>query len=134
MNGTGCRYFSSLTLIRTLDAAHVFWHEEILQSIGVSGERSIEAYSFSTRCLYFCKIPGNGFDSSRNSLLVGIGHELLIIIVRFAPILISTLDPDSPAQRVPGSVFRFLSPATNGNGRKCIRISGRPFVHLVGRC
>ena len=31
-----------------------------------------------------------------------IGHELLTIIVHFVPILVSTLDPDAPAQRGPG--------------------------------
>lgn len=34
------------------------------------------------------------------------GHKLLTIIVRFTPILVSTFDPNSPAQRFPGFVFR----------------------------
>ena len=45
----------------------------------------------------------------------GIALKLLSIITRFAQILLSTLGHDSPAQRDPGSVFRFLVVATNGN-------------------
>src|SRR3989338_1806251 len=36
------------------------------------------------------------------------GQESLSIFVRFAPNLISVHDPDSPAQRVPGSVFYLI--------------------------
>ena len=65
-------------------------------------------------------------------LRTGIGHELLIIIVRFTPILISTLDPDSPAQGVPGFVFRFLSPRHKRQRPKHIRVWAGRFVRVRG--
>ena len=53
------------------------------------------------------------------------GHELLSKIIRFALILLSTLDPDAPAQQVPG-----LRPSIPGES------TSRPTqmrMHL-GRC
>ncbi len=52
---------------------------------------------------------------------------LVTIIVRCAPILVTSRDPAPiSAQRVPNVGVRFPLPATNGNDRQHIRVGGRP--------
>src|SRR3989338_8783766 len=55
------------------------------------------------------------------------GQESLSIFVRFAPNLLSVHDPDSPAQRVPGSVFRIFSGRTTAKSA-ILSYCGLPYV------
>ena len=58
----------------------------------------------------------------------GIGHQSLTIIVRYAPILVSAVDPDAPAQRGPG--LRLSIPLTHYKRQrpKHVRVSVGRFV------
>lgn len=64
--------------------------------------------------------------------LKGIGHELLTIIVRYALILVSTLDPDAPAQRVPGLRLSIPGESYKWQRPKCFRIWVGRFVLSPG--
>jgi hypothetical protein len=60
-----------------------------------------------------------------------IGHELQSFLLRFSRKNLSTRYPDSPAQRVPGSVLRFFSPATNSNDSETYVSESADLCHLL---
>ena len=67
----------------------------------------------------------------------GFGHELLTTIVRYAPILVSTLDPDSPTSTRSARLvyrLRLSNPCipSNGKGHKRMHVYGLPIAMIKG--
>ncbi len=107
-----------------------------------------EHYMFSTRCRYFSKIAGNGFESTpriskemlRHILLnslrssaedVRFGHSHGYFVSPSAYKLSHSLDPDYFGPKGPQSNLSNLTSLHNGEGRKCIHICGLPIAEDV---